>query len=134
MQAEQQLEQAKIQSEQQLEAQKLQFEQWRVQLENDTKVMIAEMQAQNNMKQHVLTLNKDVRNDSLSYLNENGDVLPNPVIANVIDTMKKGMEKLVEQQSINNQELIAKQANIIDHVTKPKTVLRDKNGKIIGVK
>ena len=48
--------------------------------------------------------------------------------------MKKGMEKLVEQQSINNQELIAKQANIIDHVTKPKTVLRDKNGKIIGVK
>jgi len=134
MQAEQQLEQAKMQAEQQLETQKLQFEQWRVQLENDTKVMIAEMQAQNNMKQHVLTLNKDVRNDSLSYLNENGDVLPNPVIANVIDTMKKGMEKLVEQQNINNQELIAKQSNIIDHVTKPKTVLRDKNGKIIGVK
>ena len=54
IQAEQQLEsarlqqeQAKILADQQLEAQKLQFEQWKTQLENDTKIAIAEMQIRN---------------------------------------------------------------------------------------
>jgi multidrug efflux pump subunit AcrA (membrane-fusion protein) len=132
-QAELQMEQAKMQAEQQLEAQKIQFEQWKVQLENDTKIRIAEINAQNSMKQHVLTMNKDVRDETMTYLDEAGNILPHQLIVDMVNAVNDGMSNLIKQQEQNNAEIMARQTAFVDNMTKPKRVIRGNNGRIIGV-
>ncbi|NBR38881.1 MAG: hypothetical protein EBT93_05575 [Alphaproteobacteria bacterium] len=132
-QAELQMEQAKMQAEQQMEAQKIQFEQWKVQLENDTKIRIAEINAQNSMKQHVLTMNKDVRDETMTYLDEAGNILPHQLIVDMVNAVNDGMSNLIKQQEQNNAEIMARQTAFVDNMTKPKRVIRGNNGRIIGV-
>ena len=135
IQAEQQLEQAKIQAEQQLETQKLQFEQWRVQLENDTKVMIAELNAKNAIKQKVIDIQGKTEQEGLMELNENGDLVPNVSLTQLVDSINQNMKLLMDVQNANHQQVLERQSSIADLMTRPKQVVRDPNtGKIIGVK
>ena len=114
LQLEQQIEATKAQNEQQLEAQRLQFEQWKAQLDADTKIVIAELQGQNTLKQHVLSLTSSGQTEEVEEKTETPDALINMVNENL-------------SQLIGNHQAVLEQMN------RPKQVVRDENGRIIGV-
>jgi hypothetical protein len=142
---ESQIEQAKLQFEQQMEAQKIQFEQWRTQLEIDTKMAIAQLQAQTEIKRKSMEINAERPMDGVLFdLNEFGEEQPAPGLARVLDAMNSNMAQLMEAQNVKNQliidqqmkvfEQVANQQAAIEQLNRPKTVIRDNNGRIIGVK
>lgn len=142
---ESQIEQAKLQFEQQMEAQKIQFEQWRTQLEIDTKMAIAQLQAQTEIKRKSMEINAERPVESVLFdLNEFGEEQPAPGLARVLDAMNSNMAALMEAQNVKNQmiidqqmkvfEQVANQQAAIEQLNRPKTVVRDQNGRIIGVK
>lgn len=135
-QADIQLEQQKSQANSQLEAQRLQFEQWKAQLDADTKIMLAEMQTQNSMKQHVLTLNKD-KQESLIDIDPLGNEQPNSALSGLIDAVNQNMANILQTQQQAHEMAMQNQAqlhnNLMQQITKPKQVVRDQNGKIMGV-
>jgi hypothetical protein len=123
---------------QQMDSQKLQLEQWKAQLDNDTKITIAQIQAQNSMKQHVLSLNSGKDQGTLTELNDSGDMqissLLSGSLSNVIDSVNTNMAQMMAMANQQNQALFEKMSMLHDHVARPKQVVRDVNGKIIGVK
>ena len=136
-----QIEQSKLQFEQQLESQKLQFEQWKTQLEIDTKIAIAQLQADNSMKQHSMSLN--AQNDFIEY-DETGGKSPNSALSDLVDAVNHNMTALIEAQNIKNQIVIdqqmkmmeqslAQQSAIEQAMNRPKNVVRDPSGRIVGV-
>jgi hypothetical protein len=142
---ESQIEQAKLQFEQQMEAQKIQFEQWRTQLEIDTKMAIAQLQAQTEIKRKSMEINADRPMEGILFdLNEFGEEQPASGLSRVLDAMNSNMAQLMEAQNVKNQliidqqmkvfEQVANQQAAIEQLNRPKTVVRDNNGRIIGVK
>jgi hypothetical protein len=137
-QATMQLEQVKLQASNQLEQAKLEFDKWKTQLDNDTRIAIAQIQAQNSMKQHVLTLNANKEPDSMTELDETGtpqvSQLLSSSLGNVIDSVNMNMTQMMTMANQQNQALLDRMSEMHNQVTRPKQVVRDANGKIIGVK
>jgi hypothetical protein len=137
-QATMQLEQVKLQASNQLEQAKLEFDKWKTQLDNDTKIAIAQIQAQNSMKQHVLTLNAGKDADAMTELDETGtpqvSQLLSSSLGNVIDSVNMNMTQMMTIANQQNQALLDRMSEMHNQVTRPKQVVRDANGKIIGVK
>jgi hypothetical protein len=136
-QATMQLEQVKLQASNQLEQAKLEFDKWKTQLDNDTKITIAQIQAQNSMKQHVLSLNAG-KEDSMTELDETGNPQLNSVLStslnNVIENVNMNMTQMMTLANQQNQALLDRMSEMHNQVTRPKQVVRDANGRIIGVK
>jgi hypothetical protein len=122
---------------QQMDSQKLQLEQWKAQLDNDTKITIAQIQAQNSMKQHVLSLNAG-KEDSMTEFDETGNPQLNSVLStslnNVIENVNMNMTQMMTLANQQNQALLDRMSEMHNQVTRPKQVVRDANGRIIGVK
>jgi hypothetical protein len=137
-QATMQLEQVKLQASNQLEQAKLEFDRWKTQLDNDTRIAIAQIQAQNSMKQHVLTLNAGKDADAMTELDETGtpqvSQLLSSSLGNVIDSVNMNMTQMMTMANQQNQALLDRMSEMHNQVTRPKQVVRDANGKIIGVK
>jgi hypothetical protein len=121
----------------QLNAQKLEFEKWRTQLENETKILIAELDAKTKLKTQYMSTNPQ---DPLTHLDDNGNPSLPEDITNLLHDVNSSMETLVQANMMTQQanaELVAKQQTahdmLVNHLTKPKQVIRDVNGKIIGV-
>jgi hypothetical protein len=144
-QAEIQLEQAKLQNAQQMEAQRLQFEQWKVQLDVDTKLAIAQLQTQTQIKQQAMTLNANKDQPGLLEYDEvTGDERIHSALTALIDAANQNMISLMEAQNAKNQIVIdqqmrlmeqslAQQSSIEQAMSRPKNVVRDPSGRIIGV-
>lgn len=132
MQAELQLEQMRMQ----LDTQKLEFEKYKTELENNTKVLIAEMQANKDIKTTAMNINaKD--SETLTELNDNGEEQPTSALAELVEAINNNMANLVAMQTQHNQDLMMQQQmahdNLVQQMTRPKQVLRGPDGKIIGV-
>lgn len=124
-QADYQLEQQKLNADLELERQKLQLEQWKVQLDNDTKVLIAQMQAQNSMKQKEMDINvqnKNIIDESI----ENGEVAPMNSLSSLIDAVNNNMMAIMQHHTNNTNAML-------QQLTRKKNVIRDESGKVIGV-
>ena len=68
-------------------------------------------------------------------LNENGDLVPNVSLTQLVDSINQNMKLLMDIQNANHQQVLERQSSIADLMTRPKQVVRDPNtGKIIGVK
>jgi len=123
---------------QQMHSQKLQLEQWKAQLDNDTKIAIAQIQAQNSMKQHVLSLNSGRDVGALTELTDTGDMQISSLLSgslnSVIDSVNTNMTQMMTLANQQNQSLLERVAEMHNQVTRPKQVIRDANGKIVGVK
>jgi len=56
----------------------------------------------------------------------------------LINSINENMKAALEAQQQSHQSLLERQAmlhnNLVAHLSKPKEVMRDDNGKIIGVK
>lgn len=133
MQAELQLEQMRMQ----LDAQKLEFEKWKTQLENDTKIVIAELQAKKDIKTTAMNINGLQENEELTEMGDDGNEKPNSALQSLVDAVNNNMMTLVATQEANNQNILMQQQlaheNLVQQLTRPKQVLRGADGKIIGV-
>jgi hypothetical protein len=129
--------QHKAELDQALAKQQLEFETWKTQLENETKILIAEMDTKTKLKTQYMASNPQ---DPLTHIDENGNPKLPDDITNLLHDVNSSMETLVQANMMTQQanaELVAKQQAahdmLVNHLTKPKQVVRDQNGKIIGV-
>ena len=134
-QAKNQMEQVKLQTEQQLEAQKLQFEQWKAQLDADTRIMIAEMSSKTSLKQSSMTINAAKEQENLTELNDMGDEQPSATLMELIDKVNDNFANMLAVQEQNFNSIQAQTHNeLINHLTRPKQIIRGADGRIAGVK
>jgi hypothetical protein len=121
-----QVEQAKIQLEKDLKERELQFEQWKTQLENNTKIMLAEISAKSQMEQKSF----DASREDSKVVEENQNHVS---IATLIDAANQNMAQMLqsisEQYDANNSRHIA----LLEQHSKPRRIVRDENGKVLGI-
>lgn len=130
--------QHKAELDQFLEQQRLDFDRWKTQLENETKILIAEMDAKTKLKAQYMSANPS---DPMIQLDDEGNPKLADEITNLLSDVNASMETLVQTNMMAQQanaDLVAKQQAahelLVDHLTRPKQVVRDTTGKIIGVK
>ena len=139
-QAQAQLEAQRAQMQAQMDAQlaqqKLEFEKWKAQLDNETKVVVAELDAKTKLKQQYMQANPLA--DPLVDIDHNGNLHLTDEIQGVLHTVNQNVAQLIEANHAHNQDLAMKQEMahqaLIEQLNRPKTVVRDANGKIVGVK
>ena len=128
--------QHKAELDQALEKQRLEFDAWKTKLDNETKMVIAELQAKTTLKQQYMQANPLA--DPLVDIDHNGNMHLTDEISGVLHAVNTNVAELIQANHLHNQELAAKQQAaheaLVEHMTRPKTVIRDANGKIIGVK
>jgi len=143
MQQEAQLEQVKLQLAQQeattkaqMEAQRLEFEKWKTQLDNDTKVLIAELSSKTDLHKTALNINA-ANAEALTEVSADGVEQPTSALQGLVDSINNNMQMLVSVNQQHNMDLAMQQQQahqaLIEQMTKPKQVIRDANGKIAGV-
>jgi len=122
----------------QLAEQKLEFERWKAQLDNETKILVAELDAKTKLKAQYMSANPA---DPLVQLDDNGNPSLPAELTNLLHDVNSSMETLVQTNMMAQQanaDLVAKQQAahemLVDHLNRPKQVVRDNSGKIIGVK
>jgi hypothetical protein len=130
--------QHKAELDQFLEQQRLEFDRWKSQLENETKILIAEMDSKTKLKTQYMSAHP---NDPMTILDDNGNPKLSDEITNLLHDVNTSMETLVQTNMMAQQanaDMVAKQQAahemLLGHLSKPKQVLRDSSGKIIGVK
>ena len=128
--------QHKAELDQALAKQQLEFDTWKTQLENETKILVAELDAKTKLKQQYMQANPLA--DPLVDIDHEGNLHLTDEIQGVLHTVNQNVAQLIEANHMHNQELAAKQEMahqaLVEQLNRPKTVVRDANGKIIGVK
>jgi len=128
--------QHKAELDQALEKQRLEFDAWKSKLENETKIFVAELEAKTKLKQQYMQANPLA--DPLVDIDHNGNMHLTDEIQGVLHAVNTNVAELIQANHAHNQELAAKQQaaheSLVEHMSRPKTVVRDANGKIIGVK
>jgi len=128
--------QHKAELDQALAKQKLDFDTWKTQLENETKILIAELDAKTKLKQQHMSANPQL--DPLLDIDMDGNAHLTDEITGVLSAVNQNVAELINANHAHNQELAMKQEMahqaLVEHMTRPKTIVRDANGKIIGVK
>jgi hypothetical protein len=127
-----QVEQAKLQFEQQKSQQDAQLAQWKANLEAETKMAVAQLQADNSMKLKAM----DKSTDLIAY-NGEGNQQASALLQGVLEQSNQALAGHMSQVMGAIQNSQAQQSEAINqmmtHLTRPKQVVRDQNGKIVGV-
>lgn len=103
----------------------LAFDEWKAKLENDTKIMIAELQANKDIKTTSMNI-KGANPDTFTIMDEYGSEQPNNALAGLVEAINANMARLVEQQTMNHQQTI-------ETLNRPKQIIRSADGKAQGV-
>jgi hypothetical protein len=137
MQMEAQIKQMEMQAEAQREAQRLEFDKYKVELENNTKVLIAEMGAKTDLHLKSIDVNAAKEQETLTEMTPEGFEQPTSALSELIASINNNMAMMVQTQQQHNQDLVLQQQaahdNLVGQLTKPKQVVRGADGKIIGV-
>ena len=104
----------------------------KAQLENEAKLKVAEIEAATQLRLKAM----EKSNDSVEYADD-GTAHPAALVQQVIDQSNSQMAQLMAQYQQTMEQSNAQQtaalAALIQQITKPKSVVRDANGKIVGV-
>lgn len=137
MQMEAQIKQMEMQAEAQREAQRLEFDKYKVELENNTKVLIAEMGSKTDLHLKSIDINAAKEQETLTEMSPDGFEQPTSALSELIASINNNMAMMVQTQQQHNQDLVLQQQaahdNLVGQLTKPKQVVRGADGKIIGV-
>ena len=132
-----QMKQAEMQAEAQREAQRLDFDKWKTEMDNQTKVLIAEISAKTDLHLKSLDINAGKEQEGLTEITAGGIEQPTSALSSLVDSINQNMGMMVATQQQHNQDLMMQQQtahqNLVQQLTKPKQVIRDQNGKISGV-
>ncbi len=139
MQAEMQLEQQKAQAEAlkaqqeaEMTKEELALEQQKAMLDAQTKLEIERIKAENAIKLKAM----EKSNDAVEF-DVDGSQQPSALVQAALDNSNQQTAQILAQfaqmmQESNNQQTAAL-SSLIQQITKPKAVVRDANGKIVGV-
>lgn len=131
-QADMAIKQAEVQLEQQKAAQEAQLTEWKANLESQTKLAIAQLQAETDLKLKGM----DKSTDLVEY-DGMGNQQASAVIQTALDhshqSIGSGMTQVVQAIQASNEQQTQVLAQMMAQLTKPKQVIRDANGKIVGV-
>lgn len=132
MQAEMQLEQAKAQQEAQKTEMDAQIKKYQADLKAQTDMQIAQMRAETDIKLKAM----DKSGELVEY-DELGRQQASAVIQNTLEqsnmAMQSNMAGVIQAIQASNEQQTQALAGMLAQLTKPKAVVRDANGKIIGV-
>jgi len=109
----------------QLKQQQLQLDEWKTKLQEETKRMIAELNANNDIRKTSMTINS-ANMEGFTNLNDEGIAQPSSALTGLIEAINNNMALLVAQQSENQRQ-------VIETINRPKQVVRDASGKVQGV-
>lgn len=133
MQMEAQLEQMRMQ----LENQKLEFEKYKADLDNQTKVVVAEIAAKTDLHLKSLDINASKEQETLTEVSPGGIEQPTSALSSLVEAINNNMATMTAAQAQHNQDILMQQQmahqNLVQQLTKPKQVVRGADGKIIGV-
>jgi hypothetical protein len=137
MQMQAQIKQMEMQAEEQREAQRLEFDRYKLELENNTKVLIAEMSAKTDLHLKSLDINAAKEQETLTEVTPGGIEQPTSALSSLVDSINNNMATMVAVQAQHNTDLLTQQQmahqNLVQQLTKPKQVVRGADGKIVGV-
>jgi len=137
MQMQAQIKQMEMQAEAQREAQRLEFDKYKLELENNTKVLIAEMSAKTDLHLKSLDINAAKEQETLTEVTPGGIEQPTSALSSLVDSINNNMATMVAVQAQHNTDLLTQQQmahqNLVQQLTKPKQVVRGADGKIVGV-
>ena len=137
MQMDSQIKQMEMQADAQREAQRLEFDKYKLELENNTKVLIAEMGAKTDLHLKSIDVNAAKEQETLTEMSSDGFEQPTSALSELIASINNNMAMMVQTQQQHNQDLVLQQQaahdNLVGQLTKPKQVVRGADGKIIGV-
>jgi hypothetical protein len=85
------------------------------------------------MKQHVLTLNAGKEEEGLVELTDTGDSRPNSALSSLVEAVNMNMTQMMAIANQQNQAVLNQHAQMAQQLTRPKQVVRDANGNIMGV-
>ena len=132
-----QMKQMEMQAEAQREAQRLEYDKWKTEMDNQTKVLIAEMSSKTDLHLKSLDINAAKDQETLTEVTPGGIEQPTSALSGLVDSINQNMGMMVATQQQHNQDLMMQQQmshqNLVQQLTKPKQVIRDQNGKISGV-
>lgn len=109
----------------QLKERELAFNEWKTKLENETKLLIAELQANKDIKTTAMNIN-GTNPETFTSFDLEGNQQPNPALAGLIEAINANMERLVAQQTASHQQMM-------ETLQRPKQVIRGKDGRVVGV-
>jgi len=132
MQAKMQLEQAKAQAEAQKADMDAQMEKYKADIKAQTDLQVAQMRAETDIKLKAM----DKSGELVEY-DELGKQQASAVIQNTLEqsnsAMQQNMAAVIQAIQASNEQQTQALATMLSQLTKPKAVVRDNNGKIIGV-
>ena len=133
MQMEAQLEQMRMQ----LEGQKLEFEKYKADLDNQTRVVVAEINAKTDLHLKSLDINAAREQEGFTEVTPGGIEQPTSALSGLVEAINNNMATMVAVQAQHNTDLLTQQQmahqNLVQQLTKPKQVVRGADGKIVGV-
>jgi len=132
-----QMKQMEMQAEAQREAQRLEYDKWKTEMDNQTKVLIAEMSSKTDLHLKSLDINAAKDQETLTDISTGGIEQPTSALSGLVDSINQNMGMMIATQQQHNQDLMLQQQmshqNLVQQLTKPRQVIRDQNGKISGV-
>lgn len=132
MQAKLQLEQAKAQAEAQKADMDAQIEKYKADLKAQTDMQVAQMKAETDIKLKAM----DKSGELIEY-DELGRQQASAVIQGTLEqsnaAMQQNMAAVIQAIQASNEQQTQALAGMLAQLTKPKSVVRDANGKIVGV-
>lgn len=113
------------------------FEKWKVQFDNDTKVVVAEIGAKTDLHLKSLDINAAKDQETLTDISAGGIEQPTSALSSLVEAINNNMASMVAVQAQHNTDLLTQQQmahqNLVQQLTKPKQVVRGVDGKIVGV-
>lgn len=132
-----QLKQMELQAEQQREAQRLEFDRWKTEMDNNTKVLVAELSAKTDLHLKSLDINASKDQETLTEVSPGGIEQPTSALTGLVEAINNNMATMTAAQAQHNQDILMQQQMaheaLVQQLTKPKQVVRGADGKIIGV-
>lgn len=98
------------------------FDQWKVLVENSTKVLIAEIQSKTTVKTASMSANSANGGKDGTTVDENGTSQASPALTALIEAVNNNMETLMQGNQSISEGLMA--------LSKPRVAKRDKNGNL----
>ena len=133
MQAKLQLEQAKAQAEAQKADMDAQIEKYKADLKAQTDMQVAQMRAETDIKLKAMEKSNDlIEFDSLG--NQQASAVIQNVVAENNAALQQNMGAVIQAIQASNEQQTQALAGMLAQLTAPKQVIRDANGKIVGVK
>ena len=104
------------------------FEKWKAQLEAETKIAVANIQAKAQLQNAMIS--KSTNESGSITVDENGNTIKQPSMSELMATVIGQLQSALQQ---NSDAVMQSHQILAQAMTKPKQVVRDQNGNIVGV-